>query len=157
MENDSAQGEDETGNINLGDIPEDINVDPLQGQVPLYALPEFLWAASEDRNRPPARSVAGASITSRGSAAVFGRATRRTLDEIIQDKVIVRKGNWGVPSFKDFHVQSDSGYPGSSSQVPWVFPSAIKECSWKKQPKGQTYTRSVCVKFGCRKEACGVS
>ncbi len=89
MADDSAQGEDETGNINLGEIPEDINVDPLQGQETSYALPEFLWAAARDRNRPPARSVAGASITSCGSAAVFGRSTRRTLDQIIQDKVIV--------------------------------------------------------------------
>ena len=85
MEDDSARGEDETGNINLGDIPEDINVDPLQGQVPLYALPEFLQDKSAERNRPPARSLAGASITSRGSAAVVGRSNRCTLDQIIQD------------------------------------------------------------------------
>jgi hypothetical protein len=102
MEDNSAHGEDDTGNINLGDIPEDINVDPLQGQVLLYALPEFLRAAAQDRNRPPARSVAGASITSRGSAAVFGRSTRRTLDQIIQDEVILRKGDRGVPGSKIF-------------------------------------------------------
>ena len=54
MADNSAQGEDETGNINLGYIPEDINVDPFQGQVPLYALPEFLRATSAERNSPPA-------------------------------------------------------------------------------------------------------
>ena len=64
MADDSAQGEDETGNLNLGYIPEDINVDPFQGQVPLYALPEYLRAASAGRNMPTARSVAGSSITS---------------------------------------------------------------------------------------------
>ena len=104
MQNNSAQGEDETGNITLGDgdIPEYINVDPLQGQAPLYALPEFLWAAAADRNRPPALSVDGASITSCGSAAVFGHATCCTLNETIQDKVIVQKGDRGVPGLKIF-------------------------------------------------------
>jgi hypothetical protein len=102
MADNSAQGEDETGSINLGDIPEDIKVFSLQGQIPLYALPEFLWAASAERNRPPAQSVAGSSITSRGSAAVFGRSTRCTLNQIIQDKVIVRKGDRGVPCSKIF-------------------------------------------------------
>ena len=82
MADNSAQGDDETGNMNLGDIPEDISVDPSQAQVPFYA-----------RNRPTARSIAGASINSRSSAAVFGRSTRRSLDQIIQDKVIVRKIN----------------------------------------------------------------
>ena len=39
--------------------------------------------------RPIQGSVTGASIASHGSVAVFGRATCRTLDETIQDKVIV--------------------------------------------------------------------
>jgi hypothetical protein len=39
--------------------------------------------------RPMQGSVAGASIASHGSVAVFGRANRRILDEIIQDEVIV--------------------------------------------------------------------
>ena len=112
MADNSAQGEDETGNINLGDIPEDINVYPFQGQVPLYPLPEFLRAA-----RPPAQSVAGASITSRGSAAVFGRSTRRTLDQIIQDKVIVLKGNWGVPGLKIF----GSNQTAATQALPFKF------------------------------------
>ena len=68
MADDSVQGDDETGDRGLGELPEDINFGPFQGQVPLYALPEFLRAASAERNRPTARSVAGASITSRGSA-----------------------------------------------------------------------------------------
>ena len=42
--------------------------------------------------RPIQGSVAGASIASHCSVAVFGRATHRTLDKIIQDKVIVQKG-----------------------------------------------------------------
>ena len=39
--------------------------------------------------RPIQGSVAGASIAFHSSVAVFGHATHRTLDEIIQDKVIV--------------------------------------------------------------------
>ncbi len=39
--------------------------------------------------RPIQGSVAGASIASHGSVAVFGRATHHTLDQIIQDEVIV--------------------------------------------------------------------
>jgi hypothetical protein len=91
MADDSVQGDDETGDSGLGEIPQDIDFGPFQGQVPLNALPEFLGAASAGRNRPIARSVAGASITSHGSAAVFGRSTRCTLDQIIQDEVIVQK------------------------------------------------------------------
>ncbi len=52
--------------------------------------------------RPIQWSVAGASIASHGSVAVFGRATHRTLEEIIQDKVIVRKGDCGAPASKIF-------------------------------------------------------
>ena len=47
-------------------------------------------------------SVVGASIASHGSVAVFGRATHRTLEEIVQDKVIVCKGDCGAPGFKIF-------------------------------------------------------
>ena len=47
-------------------------------------------------------SVAGASIVSHGSVAVFGHAIHRTLDKIIQDEVIVRKGNRGAPGSKIF-------------------------------------------------------
>ncbi len=52
--------------------------------------------------RPIQGSVAGASITSHGSVTVFGRATRCTLEEIIQDEVIVRKGDCGAPGLKIF-------------------------------------------------------
>ena len=47
-------------------------------------------------------SVAGASFASHGSVAVFGRAICRTLDKIIQDEVIVRKGDCGAPGSKIF-------------------------------------------------------
>ncbi len=145
MEDNSARGEDETGNINLGDIPEDINVDPLQGQVPLYTLPEFLRAASAERNRPPAQSVAGASITSRGSAAVFEGSTHCTLNQIIQDKVIIQKGERGVPGLKIFV----SNWTEATQALPVKFLGSFhllsKNSAWRKQPKGQTYTRSVCV------------
>ena len=54
------------------------------------------------RIRPVGRFAAGGSVSSHGSAAVFGRATRRTLDQIIQDEVIVRKGDRGVSGSKIF-------------------------------------------------------
>ena len=47
-------------------------------------------------------SVAGASIASHGSVTGFGHATRRTLDKIIQDKVIVQTGDRGAPGLKIF-------------------------------------------------------
>ncbi len=80
MADHSAQGEDEKGNMNLKDIPENRIGDPSKAQVPLYA-----------RNRPTSQSLSGASINSCSSAAVFGRSTRCTLNQIIQDKVIVQK------------------------------------------------------------------
>ena len=48
--------DNDSGDRNLGDIPGDISVDPLQEQVPGY-----LQAAFVGRNRPIARSVADAS------------------------------------------------------------------------------------------------
>ena len=45
------------------------------------------------RAEASARDAGGGSVASHGSAAVFGRATRRTLEEITQDEVIVRKAD----------------------------------------------------------------
>jgi hypothetical protein len=56
-------------------------------------LPDDIQVLRRPR-RPMQGSVAGTSISSsHGSVAIFGRAIRCTLDEIIQDEVIVRKGN----------------------------------------------------------------
>ena len=52
--------------------------------------------------RPIQGSVARASFALHGSVAIFGRAIHRTLDKIIQDKVIVRKRDRGVPGSKIF-------------------------------------------------------
>jgi hypothetical protein len=61
------------------------------------------------QNRPAGRRfavggsvAAGGSVSSHGSAAVFGRTTRRTIEQIIQDEVIVRKGDRGVSGSKIF-------------------------------------------------------
>ncbi len=40
------------------------------------------------------------SVASQGSAAVFQRRARRTLLEIEQDEVVVRKGDQGLPGSK---------------------------------------------------------
>ncbi len=53
----------------------------------------------------PAASVVGSgtgSVTSMGSVAVFGRDNHRTLNEIVQDEVIVRKGDRRAPGSKLF-------------------------------------------------------
>ena len=52
--------------------------------------------------RPIQGSVAGASIASQSSVTVFGHATHRALEEIIQDEVIVRNGDLGAPGLKIF-------------------------------------------------------
>ncbi len=54
------------------------------------------------RSRAAARVGGGGSVASHGSAAVFGCTVRRTLEEITQDEVIVRKGDRGVPGLKIF-------------------------------------------------------
>ena len=105
--------------------------DPLEGQGVVFDLPGDLrgGGAPINRNRGPGGSwpgaaagpavfaaplnrfpvgpaVAGAvgsgSVTTMGSVAVFGRANRRTLEEIVQDEVIVRKGDRGAPGSKLF-------------------------------------------------------
>ena len=71
-------------------------VDPVfQGRNVQFELPEGLRAAA--RNRAPAGSVASV-----GSVAVFGRANRRTLDEIVLDEILVRKDDRGTPGSKIF-------------------------------------------------------
>ena len=63
-------------------------------------LPDDIEVLRRPR-RPMQGSVAGTSISSsHGSVAVFGCAIRRTLDKIIQDEVIVRKGDHGAPGLK---------------------------------------------------------
>ena len=52
--------------------------------------------------RPMQGSVAGASIALHGSVAVVGPVIHRTLDKIIQDEVIVGKGDHGAPGLKIF-------------------------------------------------------
>ena len=105
--------------------------DPLEGQGVVFDLPGDLrgGGAPINRNRGPGGSWPGAaagpavfaaplncvpvgpavafavgsgSVTTMGSVAVFGRANRRTLDEIVQDEVIVRKGDRGAPGSKLF-------------------------------------------------------
>ncbi len=109
----------------FGNVPDDIEV-PQRPQRPIQ------WF------------VAGASIVSHGSVAVFGRATHRTLDKIIQDKVIVQKGIvehqvwrflWPIGPLRPRLSQSSS----------LGLPSAIKKRSWREQPEGQAYPREVCL------------
>ena len=95
--------------------------------------------------RPIQGSVAGATIASHGSVAVFGHATHRTLDELIQDKRNSLKGRLWSTNFINFCDQSIHCNPGSPNQVPWVFPSAIKKRSQQEQPEGQAYPRGVCL------------
>ena len=45
-------------------------------------------------------TVGGASVASQGTAAVFQHQECRTLLEIEQDKVIVHKGDRGLPGLK---------------------------------------------------------
>ena len=72
------------------------NVDPVfQGRNVQFELPEGLRV--EARNRVPAGSVASV-----GSVAVFGRANRRTLDEIVLDEILVKKDDRGSPGSKIF-------------------------------------------------------
>jgi len=79
-------------------------------KLPEYLDPSYLQqgrSAMRQRLADAARSRAagdnaGGSVASLGSAAVFGRATRRTLEEITQNEVIVRKADRGVAGPKIF-------------------------------------------------------
>ena len=102
MEDKNKQEEGiEFGNINLCDIPNDIAIeldDQLadkmgERDVP-FVLPDFgCRNAAAARNWPAAGSAAVGSVSSHGSVTVFGRTTCCTLDQIIQDEVIVIKGD----------------------------------------------------------------
>ncbi len=51
-------------------------------------------------SRENATVATAASVASQGSAAIFQLRARRTLLEIEQDEVVVRKGNCGLPGSK---------------------------------------------------------
>ena len=71
-----------------GGVPADIVID----------LPAFILR----RNQAPRGddSVGGVSVASQGSAAIFQQRARRTLLEIEQDEIIVRKADRGAPGSK---------------------------------------------------------
>ena len=71
-----------------GGVPADIVIDP----------PAFILR----RNQAPRGddSVGGVSVASQGSAAIFQQRARRTLLEIEQDEIIVRKADRGAPGSK---------------------------------------------------------
>ena len=70
----------------------DIGVNPIQeGQDVQFELPEDhpLRAAAAARNRVPSAAVAAGSVASQATVAAFGRVSRRTLEDLVLDKVIV--------------------------------------------------------------------
>ena len=74
----------------------DAFVNPLQGREVQFELPPDhpLRAAAA----PSARI--GGTVTTVDSVAVFGRANRRTLDEIAIDEILVRKNKRGAHGTK---------------------------------------------------------
>jgi hypothetical protein len=115
----------------LSQADEGVAHNPLEGRGVVFDLPGDLrgGGAPINRNRGPGGSwpgaaagpavfaaplnrfpvgpaVAGAvgsgSVTTMGSVTVFGRANRRTLDKIVQDEVIVCKGDSGARGSKLF-------------------------------------------------------
>ena len=58
-------------------------------------VPEDIRVPQDD-----ATVATAATVASQGSAAVFQRRARRTLLEIEQDEVVVRKGDRGLPGSK---------------------------------------------------------
>ena len=66
-------------------------------------------------------------MASKGSAAVFQQRARRTSLETEQEKVVVRKGDCGLPGLKVYGIccQSNCGNPVSFKQIPGFFPSTI--------------------------------
>ena len=68
---------------------------------PIHIVNARAGGAAQPRSRPPGGTTAG-SVTTVHSVAVFGRANRRTLEEIVLDEVIVRKGDRGSSGSKIF-------------------------------------------------------
>ena len=83
----------------------DIGVNPFrEGQDVQFELPEDhpLTAAAAARNRVPSAAVAAGSVASQATVAAFGRANRRTLEDLVLDEVIVRKEDRGASGSKIF-------------------------------------------------------
>ncbi len=63
-----------------------------------------------------ATAATAASVASQGSAAVFQQRARRTLLEIEQDEVVVRKGNRGLPGSKIYAANRIAAIQSLSSK-----------------------------------------
>ena len=96
--------------------------------------------------RPIQGFVPGVSIASHGSVAVFGHATRQNLDEIIQDKRIVQKGDRGAPGSKIFMTNRSTATQALPIKFSRSFHLQSKNAAGKReQPEGQAYQRGVCL------------
>ena len=84
----------------------DIGVNPFrEGQDVQFELPEDhpLRAAAAARSRvPSSAAVAAGSVASQATVAAFGRVSRRTLEDLVLDEVIVQKEDRGVSGSKIF-------------------------------------------------------
>ena len=70
-------------------------------------------------------TVGGASVASQGTAAVFQQRARHTLLEIELDKVVVRKGDCGLPGWKVYVTNRNRSNPFSNKQIYGFFPSTV--------------------------------
>jgi hypothetical protein len=105
-------------------------------------IPDDIEVTQHPR-RPIEGSVDGASIASHGSVAVFGRATRHTLDEIIQDELIVQKGDHVAPGLKIFVTNRSAATQALPIKFRRSFHLQLKNAADK--PEGQSYPRGVCL------------
>jgi hypothetical protein len=87
--------------------------------------------------REDATVATAPSVASQGSAAVFQRRARRTLLEIEQDEVVVRKGDRGLPGSKIYVANRIAATQSLSSKFLGSFHLQSKNAAGKNVQKSK--------------------
>jgi hypothetical protein len=87
--------------------------------------------------REDATVATAALVASQGSAAIFQLRTRCTLLEIEQDKIVVRKGNRGLPGLKIYIANQIAATQSLSSKFLGSFHLQSKNAAGKNVQKSK--------------------
>ncbi len=82
-----------------------------------------------------------ALVASQGSAAVFQQRAHCTLLEIEQDKVVLCKGDRGLPDSKVYVANRIAATQSLLSEFLGSFHLQPKKCSWRECPKVEAHSR----------------
>ena len=90
------------------------------------------------------KTVGGASVASQGTTAVFQHRACRTLLEIEQDEVIMRKGDCGLPGLKVYVTNQTVATQSLTRKFLCSFHLQPKNAAGKNVQSQSTFKMSLC-------------